>query len=332
MSRGEIKKLYIIYILEILKKYSDADHRLRQQDIIKYMELDYGAPCERKTISRNIADLVDAGFEIEQDSRGYYYDGRDFEDSELRMLIDSVLASKYIPKKQSASLIDRLVNQSSRYFKKRVRYIHSFDNSEQSENKELFWTLECIDDAIENDKQVAFYYNKYGADKKLHKTRDTKHIVNPYYVGIANGRYYLIGNNDKYENTTNFRIERITDIEILDSKRKPKDEIADFKDGQDMAKHMLEHVYMFSGKSAGVILKVDPKGINDVIDWLGKDIGIRKEKDSDFLIVDTVTNMQAMKYWAVQFGEVVEVLEPQELREQVKETIEKISNKYKDDK
>jgi len=332
MSRGEIKKLYIIYILEILKKYSDVDHRLRQQDIIKYMELDYGAPCERKTISRNIADLVDAGFEIEKDGKGYYYDGRDFEDSELRLLIDSVLASKHIPKKQSADLIKKLMNQSSVYFKNRVKYIHSFDKAEAYENNELFWTLECIDDAIENDKQIAFYYNKYGEDKKLHKTKDTKHVVNPYYVGIANGRYYLIGNNDKYENTTNFRIERITGIEILDSKRKPKEKIADFKDGQDMSKHMLEHVYMFSGKSAGVILKVDPKGINDVIDWLGKDIGIRKDKDSDFLLVDTVTNMQAMKYWAVQFGEIVEVLEPQELRDEVKAALEKISSKYNNQK
>ena len=98
MERGEIKKLYILYILEILKRYSDADHRLTQQDIIRYMEKDYGAVCDRKTISRNIGDLMEAGYEIEHDRQGYYFDGRAFEDSELRLLIDSVMASRYISK------------------------------------------------------------------------------------------------------------------------------------------------------------------------------------------------------------------------------------------
>ena len=72
MSRGEVKKLYIIYILEILKKYSDYDHKLKQQDIIDYMKKDYDVICERKTISRNLGDLMDAGYEIERDSEGYY--------------------------------------------------------------------------------------------------------------------------------------------------------------------------------------------------------------------------------------------------------------------
>ena len=57
MSRGEIKKLYILYILEILKKYSDPEHKLKQQDIIRYMEKDYGVVCERKTIWRNCNNL-----------------------------------------------------------------------------------------------------------------------------------------------------------------------------------------------------------------------------------------------------------------------------------
>ena len=312
MSRGEIKKLYILYILEILQKYSDIDHKLRQQDIIDYMKRDYDVICERKTVSRNLGDLIDAGYEIEHDSDGYYFDGRTFEESELRLLIDSVLASRYIPRKQAASLIDKLIGQASIYFKNRVKHVYSLDNMERAENNELFWNLECIGEAIEADRKIAFFYNKYGADRKLHRTTDKKHLVNPYYIAVANGRYYLVGNNDRYDDVTHFRIERISSIEITDSARKPKEQLRDFRDGQGLSKHMLEHVYMFSGESARVILKVRPDGISDVIDWLGRDVGIRDE--GDYLLVDTVTNKQAMKYWAVQFGEKVEVLEPPDLR------------------
>ena len=326
MERGEIKKLYILYILEILKKYSDAEHKLKQQDIIKYMEKDYGAVCDRKTISRNITDLMDAGYEVEHDVGGYYFAGRPFEDSELRLLIDSILASGYIPKKQANDLVDRLINLSSNHFKKRVRHIYSLDNLERAERNDLFWNLECIGESIEENRKIAFYYNKFGDDKKLHRTTENKHVVNPYYITIANGRYYLVGNNDKYDDITHFRLERISDVEILKEIRKPKEKIWDFKDGQGLSKHMLEHVYMFSGPSVHVILKVTPDGINDVIDWLGRDVGIRKE--GDFLLVDTVTNKQAMKYWAVQFGEKVEVLEPADLRESISRMVSQLHEKY----
>lgn len=326
MSSGQIKKLYILYILEILRKYSDFDHRLRQQDIIEHMKRDYGAVCDRKTVARNIGDLADAGYLIEHEGDGYYFDSRDFEDSELRLLIDSVLASRYIPRKQSAALIDKLIRQSSTHFKKRVQHIYSLDNLEREESSELFWNLECITEAIDENRQVAFYYNKYGSDKKLHRTTEKKHVVNPYYIVIANGKYYLVGNNDKYDDITHFRLERIGSAEILPTVRKPKENVTDFRDGQGLSKHMLEHVYMFSGPSERVILKVRPDGINDVIDWLGRDVGIRTE--GDHLLVDTVTNKQAMKYWAVQFGEKVEVLEPADLREAVRKMVSAMHEKY----
>lgn len=326
MSRGEIKKLYILYILQILEKYSDSDHRLKQQDIIGYMEKEYGVTCDRKTIARNLTDLMEAGCEIEHETGGYYYDGRTFEDSELRLLIDSVMASRHIPKKQAGDLVDKLVGQSSVYFKKRVRHIYSLDNMERAESNDLFWNLECIGDAIEENRQIAFYYNKYRQDMKLHRTTEKKQVVNPYYVSVANGKYYLVGNNDKFDDVTHYRLERISDVEILKTKRKPKEAVADFKDGQNLSKHMLEHVYMFSGPSARVVLKVRPDGINDVVDWLGRDVGVRQ--DGDFLLVDTVTNKQAIKYWAVQFGEKVEVISPPDLREDIKEMVRSMYEKY----
>ena len=85
MCGGQAKKLYIMYILEILKKYSDDRHRLRQQDIIDIMKKDYDVSCERKAVARNISDLQELGYDIETDG-GYYLAERDFEDSELRLL------------------------------------------------------------------------------------------------------------------------------------------------------------------------------------------------------------------------------------------------------
>ena len=287
MEGKQVKKLYILYILKILEKYSDCNHRLTQQDIIKLMEKEYGVSCERKTVSRNISDLADAGYEIERRDGGYYLDSRPFEDSELRLLIDSVIASRHIPARQAADLVDKLMGQSSVYFKNSLKHIYSLDKMEHEESNDLFWNLECIGEAIDRNRKIAFYYNKYGEDKKLHHTTEKEHVVNPYYIAIANGRYYLVANNDRYRDITHFRLEKISGARILEEARKPKEEIEEFKGGEGLSKHMVERVYMFSGSPCRVVMKVSPEGINDAIDWLGRDIRIEKKDGSVFFIKRT---------------------------------------------
>ena len=321
MCGGQAKKLYIMYILEILKKYSDDRHRLRQQDIIDIMKKDYDVSCERKAVARNISDLQELGYDIETDG-GYYLAERDFEDSELRLLIDSVLASKYIPARQAKDLVDRLAAQSNIYFKKQVRHVSNIEKMEHTAGQ-LFYTIEVLSQAIEDNRKVKLFYNRYDETKTLKKTGREKHLVNPYQIVVANGRYYLIGNIDKYDNSTHFRVEKISDVEITDMAVKPVREVEEFKNGLNLPKHMAEHVYMFSGKSQLVRLRVSESGINDVIDWLGSDIQITRES-KDTLLVDVTANPQAMKYWAVQFGEKVEILLPETLREEVRELVAKI--------
>ena len=60
----EPKKLALLRIWQILLKHSDYDHPLTQEDIIKYLESEYGIEMERKAVGKNIADLRDAGIDI----------------------------------------------------------------------------------------------------------------------------------------------------------------------------------------------------------------------------------------------------------------------------
>jgi predicted DNA-binding transcriptional regulator YafY len=325
MSSGQAKKLYILYILEILRKYSDDRHRLRQQDIIDIMQKDYDVSCERKAVARNISDLQCLGYDIETDG-GYYLAERDFEDSELRLLIDSVLASRYIPANQARDLIAKLADKSNVYFKKQVRHVSNIEKMEHTASQ-LFYTIEVLSQAIEDGRKVRFFYNRYDETKTLRKTAREKHLVNPYQIVVANGRYYLIANIDKYSNSAHFRVEKISDVEITDLAVKPVREVDEFENGLNLPQHMAEHIYMFSGRSQLVRMRVLQSGINDVIDWLGTDIQITRESE-ETLLVDVRANPQAMKYWAVQFGEKVEILLPESLREEVRELVTKIYNKY----
>ena len=125
MNSLEPKKLALLRILQILEQYSDYDNPLKQEDIIDYLDRDYGIAIERKAVGRNLSLLKEAGYDIASDRRGSYLAERTFDDSELRMLIDGVLASRYITAKHSKELIERLCSLSNKYFRSHVKNIWS---------------------------------------------------------------------------------------------------------------------------------------------------------------------------------------------------------------
>ena len=65
MAAAQPKKMLIMHILDILKKYTDEDHRLSQKEIGEILKNEYDMVVDRKSIKRNLMDLIDLGFEIE---------------------------------------------------------------------------------------------------------------------------------------------------------------------------------------------------------------------------------------------------------------------------
>ena len=190
MAAAQPKKMLIMHILEILKKYTDEDHRLSQKEIGEILKNEYDMAVDRKSIKRNLMDLIDLGFEIEYSESvrmvrdkatskleescflSDFYLVRDFTDSELRLLIDSLLFSKHIPYSQCKELIGKLEGLSNRYFRARVGHIRTMPDL-SLHSQQLFYTIEVLDEAIGKGRQVSFTYNSYGTDKKLHPRRDS---------------------------------------------------------------------------------------------------------------------------------------------------------------
>ena len=288
------KKMLNMLILDILEQYSDEDHHLTQQEIIRHLRAQYGMECDRRSVKNNIDSLKELGFDIVTNNKGAFLAGRKFDNAELRLLIDSVLFNKGI-----------------------------------SHNKQTMYALDALNDAIDKKKKVSFVYNTYGTDFQLHPKRKELYIVNPYQIVANNGRYYLIGNYDKYDNVAHFRIDRMTNVCMLDERRKPVSQVTDFKNGFSLPKHMAEHIYMFSGKTVSVRMVAKKHLMDELVDWFGKDFKIRREFE-DEMLVDVKCNKSAMKFWALQYGPYVEVLEPAELREEIKESVKGMWEKYCD--
>lgn len=350
MLTRQPKKMIILYILDILRKYTDADHRLSQREIEDILRTEYNMPADRKAVRRNLMNLIDSGYNIEYSEsvrmipnsktgeleESYilsdFYLSREFADGELRLLIDSLLFSQHIPYSQCRELVKKLEGLSNNYFRSRVRYINRLPG-DASDNKQIFLNIELLDEAICKSRKAAFEYLSYGTDKQLHprvrSDGSTDYVVSPYQMVAKEGKYYLICNFDKYDDISNYRMDRIRNIRILDERAKPFESLQG-ADGNrlDLADYMKKHVYMYSSGNCHAVFRVCRAMIGDVIDLFGKDV-VFSDETEESVTVSVYTNEMSAAHFAQSFVPDVTVLEPKKLRENVKTQLQQALEKYK---
>ena len=326
MDSLEPKKLALIRIWQILQKYTDFNHPLTQDEIVEILDRDYGISIERKAVSRNLSLLKEAGIEIESRRAGNYLETRDFEDSELKLLIDGVLCSQHINPRQSSDLIEKLCKLSNKYFRSHVKNIHTVKDWNKTENPALFYNIEMVDIAIEEGKQLQYDYNKYGLDKQLHKSSFQR--VTPYQLILHNQRYYLMGYSTYWKNMVFHRLDRLSNVRLYDKPAQPIREIPGYESGIDYKKIASTLPYMYTDDPERIEFATEPWMVDQVIDWFGKDITVRQTEDPDKVIVSLWASPYAMEHWAMQYLNYVEVISPAHLRDRIRENLDEAIKKY----
>lgn len=247
-------------------------------------------------------------------------------------MIDGLLFSKYIPHRQCKELISKIENEGNSYFKSRVRHI-ALPEESVNVNKELFYNIEVIDEAINKNLKITFNYLSYGVDKKPYmrvaengNPREYKVIC--IQMVATNNHYYLVCTDEKHDGVANYRVDRITNIKLTKEKGTDKSELEHLKSIFNLPKHMMEHLYMYGNEIGNVTFEFDSKILNDVIDWFGNNIDFRDLKNGK---IEARTNviLDSMKFWALQYAESVTVTSPKSLVDSIKSTLKESLKRYK---
>ena len=366
MSDIHPKKLVTLYILDILQKYTDEEHRLSQKEIQNILKREYEMTVDRKAVKRNLLNLIEYGSNIEdrevsrkdifrkKDSVSYkgtsdfadkeiseddllwtdFYLKQKFTNEELRLLIDSLLFSKHIPYSQAKELIKKLESLSNIYFKSCSQYIYPLP-VERTDNKQVFYNIAILDDAIRKKKKILFEYAEYHTDKKMHlKKREDgsvrEYIITPYQMAVQEGKYYLICNYDKYDDISNYRVDRIRNIQVLEEKGKPFETLKwSGHQPMNLNEYMKEHVYMYSSENAFVKFRIVKAMISDVIDLFGKGVNFSEETDTH-VSVSVHVNERAAEQFAKNYAPDVVILQPKRLRDKLRDDLKKAWEAYED--
>ena len=327
-------KLKLLYIRDILIKYTDEQHVLNAAEIEEKLRNIYGLECERKSIYNDIDVLMDYGMDIikaRTPKHGYFLASGDYQLPELRLLLDAVQSAKFITYSKTKELLAKLEAETSIHQAGLLKQQVYIENRNKSKNEAIYRVIDGLDTAIKAGKKVRVEYTRRRIDEKFAAVKETRtHILSPYALIWADDHYYLVANNEKYDNLMHLRLDRITKMEILDKKARWMHEVSPYRDRFDAADYAAKHFNMFSGKLESVELKCENGVLEPMLDRFGDRVNTRAFDEDHFLLRTEVAINKGVATWIMQFGSQVTVVFPTELKNMVRDLALEVVRNYDD--
>ncbi len=319
MSRGTNQKFKLLYLMEIMQEKTDEEHALTLRQIKEELEK-YDVTAERKSIYTDLEDMERFGIEILKEQRGretyYHVASRKFELAEVKLLVDAIQSSKFITLKKSRELIAKLKSFVSKNEANLLQRQLFIDGRVKTMNESVFYNVDEIYKAINDNKKIRFKYYKWDINKKLvPRHGDEWFVVSPWALTWMEENYYMVAYDEWAGKMKNYRVDKMMKISITDEKREGKKEFDNF----DMANLSKSTFSMFDGDRERVKLRFDNSICGVFLDRFGKDdISFRKVDDDHSEVTVEVSVSPQFYGWIFGLGDKVKVVGPENVVKELK--------------
>ena len=291
----------ILYLKKILEERTDEEHPLSTTQLINILNDEYGISAHRTTVTKDIAALQEFGMDIvtiHSTQSKYFVASRKFELPELKLLIDAVESSKFITKKKSKTLIEKIHTMTSPGQVAKLKRNNYVVNRIKPDNEQIYYIIDAINDAINAGKQISFqYYDYTGLKKKVLKNKGEVYKLSPYKLLWCGDYYYVLGYSEKKSKVINFRVDRIASKpEILDK------DIIPMPDDFDIENYTKEVFFMFSGEKVLVDLRCDNSLMKTMVDRFGEDVTTLAYDMTSFRVQTEVSASPTFFGWVFGFN------------------------------
>lgn len=315
-SNAGKNQLKLLKVWDILLKYSDDANPLTVKDIMNRLNAE-GISTERKSIYQYIKLLESTGVDIitnRAKQNQYFIGTRQFELPELKLLVDAVLAAKFITAKKSQDLIGKLVTASvSLYEAQKLQQQVLITRRPKTDNEKIYFSVNTIHQAISEKRQIKFKYFDYNINKdKVQRKSGGYYTVNPVCLIWDDDKYYLVTYTEKYSDFTSYRIDKMEQVETTDFKAVPVPKTLD------LDAHIKGIFNMYSGETVTVTLKVQNNLIGAIIDQYGKQTEVIPCDDKHFSVRLSVQTSPTFYGWLFTFSDQIKILSPQSVIDEYK--------------
>lgn len=325
------KKQKILYLIKLLMEKTDCEHGVTIADIIEYLEQN-GIKAERKSLYDDIETLNDFGLEVLNQKRGkncyYYVTTRRFELAELKMLVDTVQASKYISEKKTRQLIKKLEGLVSEHEGKRLHREVQIQDRIKTMNETVLYSVDAIQQAIAENKQISFQYFGWNMKKEMQLHHEgATYQVSPWALVMDQENYYLVGYDHQSEEIRHYRVDKMLRLDILEQTREGAEEFRK----RNVATYTAVRFGMYDGKQEQVTMEFALNLANVVIDRFGTDLIMIPAGEDRFRVNLTIDVSPLFFGWVLGLGDGVKIIGPEHVVEEMKNRIDRLALKYKED-
>lgn len=320
MARNTEQKIKLLVLYDFLREHTDEEHHLSTDEVVKALS-EKGIPIERQALLKDIRILNEWGYEVlsyKKKSYYFYVVDRKFDVAELRILIDAVQSASFISEERTEGFSRRIAALAGEHKGELLKKNTVCYDTNKRSNKQVFYTIDLIETAIENGKQVSFLYYDFDTEKrKIYRKDGARYTVNPLALIFTNDRYYLVCYNDKYQNLSHYRIDRIESLSVEETPVTKKEKYQNFN----IHKHKKEIFSMYVGEPCEAELEADNDMVEDIMDKFGEEVHIHYRSDRVFRVKVTVQLSPPFFAWIAMFEGKIRIKAPDTVKREMQEFI-----------
>ena len=356
------QKMKPFIVMQYLQRNTDENHTCSSTDIIDYLNNECGISADRRSIYRDIAEINKAMYMIEQgvdietaaddleeyedeklivydpNRKGFYFRRREYEPNDVRLLVESVYASKFLTKKQADALVDVACSLVSDPQAERIKHSATYlVDRVKTSNTSVMVNIDVINEAMSKKvnglthkpEKIKFDYLRYSIqDLEQHiKSRSSgKYLVSPFALMINEGNYYLLAFDDKSQAIRTYRVDRMAHVQLTGEDRDGEDVFAEIN-----IKEYSQSVFnMMGGRKKRVQIRFANPLLDTAVERFGrgKDTFYTQEDDKHFIVTTDVEISEQFFAWVCGFGKKAKIIGHEDVVEEFKAYLDKIREMY----
>lgn len=200
------------------------------------------------------------------------------------------------------------------------------DDRVKTMNESVFYNVDEVYTAINENKKIKFKYYKWDINKKLVARRNGEwFVLSPWGLTWVDENYYMIAYDEWDGKVKSYRVDKMMRISITDEKRTGQKEFKEY----DMANISKATFGMYGGPKKKVKIQFENSMCGVFLDRFGKDITFRPvdENHSEFYVDVNVS--QHFFGWLFGMGPKVKLVGPEEVVDQLKEYVAEYTKSMK---
>jgi len=321
------RKAKPLFLMRILLEETDEAHPLTMEQILARLNL-IGIEAERKSVYQDMALLRAFGLDIctrIDTTTGYFIGQREFELPEVKLLIDTVQASRFLTERKSRALIQKIGKLCSVHEAKSLgRQVHVTGRIKNM-NESIYFNVDALHNAIARDRQVSFRYIQHILAGKKHYRRNGEiYSVSPFALTCDSENYYLIAYDAATCRLKHYRVDKMESIDLCDAKREGKAQFAQV----DMARHNSRNFSMYGGEQRQVSIRFSAHLLGTVIDKFGTGVPIERVGDTHFIARARVAISPPFFGWLFSLDGDAVVTEPSDIADLMRKRLAQAAALY----